>query len=103
MRQEKELELVKLEEYWKERLRKQQDDHKHMDKRSDEEFKKSVDKVSKLFKKSGSSQICSRDERQAVMECYGNNAGQALNCRETVRNFAACVNNERLKSLQPGG
>lgn len=103
VRQEKELELVKLEEYWKERLRKQQDEHKHMDKRSDEEFNKSVEKVAKLFKKSGSSQICSRDERQAVMECYGNNVGQALNCRETVRSFAACVNNERLKSLQNGG
>jgi len=102
VRQEKELELVKLEEYWKDRLRKQEEDTKHIKNINDEEFNKSVEKVGKLFKKSGSSQIC-RDERQAVMECYGNNGGQALNCRETVRSFAACVNNERLKALHPGG
>jgi len=93
--------MRKLEENWRERLKKQEEDHKTMMAVNDEEVKKSAEKVEKMFKTSGKKNIC-RDERQAVMDCYTANPGQSLKCRDTVKSFVSCVNSERMQLIHPG-
>jgi len=99
VRREKEEELAKLEKSWAERLKKQEEKQKTVEKVGVEEFKKSVSSVEEMFKTSGKKEIC-REERQAVQDCYKSNAGKPLNCHDTVQAFKACVNNERLQTLQ---
>ena len=58
MRQEKEEELKKLDENWRERLKKQEEEHSTRMRINDEEVKKTADKVEKMFKTSGKRNIC---------------------------------------------
>jgi len=94
--------MLKLDAEWKERLRAQEEKYNSRERHTDEELNQTVDNVKKLFKTSGKSEICS-DERQAVMNCYQQNSGQALNCKKTVKSFVSCVNTQRVQTLKPGG
>lgn len=101
VKQEKETEMKKLEEYWQARLKKQQEEHVAMAKLTEEEFNKKAKKVETLFATSGVRGIC-RDESEAVKECYKNNAGQTLRCRDVVKSFASCVADVRKGISQSG-
>lgn len=101
VKQEKEIEMKKLEEYWQARLKKQQEEHVAMAKLSEEEFSKNVKKVDSLFASTGARGIC-REESEAVKVCYKNNAGQTLRCRDAVKTFASCVADARKGISQSG-
>jgi len=95
VKQEKEEEMKGLEDYWKDRLQKQQDEHTAMAKLTTEEFNKSLKKVETLFAKAGTGAVC-RDESDAVKGCYTANSDKSLRCRDTVQGFANCVSRARL-------
>ncbi|XP_023322094.1 MICOS complex subunit mic25a isoform X1 [Eurytemora carolleeae] len=95
VKQEKEVELKNLEDYWNQRLVKQQEEHIAMAKLTDDEFNKSLKKVETLFATSGVQGVC-RDESDAVRDCYSSNSGKSLRCRDSVNSFAKCVSSARL-------
>lgn len=95
VKQEKEEEMKKLEDYWKVRLQNQQDEHTSMAALTEEEFTKSLKKVETLFAAAGTKSVC-RDESEAVRNCYAENKNKSLRCRESVNNFASCVSSARL-------
>lgn len=97
VRQEKEEEMKALEDYWKDRLQKQQAEHVNINKLTEEEVGKGVKSVEKLFTPAGNQQIC-RDERESVQNCYQTNSSQSLRCRDSVTGFMKCVTSARLNS-----
>jgi hypothetical protein len=97
VKQEKEEEMKNLEEYWKTRLRQQQDDHIESAKIREEEFNKNASLVQSLFVPANRKPVC-KPETQVVKECYVSNPGQTLRCREAVSSFYNCVSDARLSS-----
>jgi len=102
VRAEKEEELKKLEEYWKDRLQKQQDNHIANAKLTEEEILKSSKHVETLFKPASAREICSSSQL-AVQNCYSENPSQSLLCREKVLEFSSCVAKSRMEMLTPSG
>jgi len=102
VRAEKEEELKKLEEYWKDRLQKQQDNHIANAKLTEEEILKSSKHVETLFKPASAREMC-RSSQLAVQNCYSENPSQSLLCREKVLEFSNCVAKSRMEMLTPSG
>eukprot|EP00092_Neocalanus_flemingeri_P012838 GFUD01013832.1.p1 GENE.GFUD01013832.1~~GFUD01013832.1.p1 ORF type:complete len:325 (+),score=126.77 GFUD01013832.1:106-1080(+) len=102
VRAEKEEELKKLEDYWKDRLQKQEENHIANAKLTEEQILKSANHVETLFKPASSRDIC-RDSRLAVQTCYSENPSKPLLCREKVLEFSNCVSKSRLELLTPSG
>jgi len=95
VKQEKEEEMKKLEDYWKLRLRQQQDDHIESAKLREDEFTKNASLVTSLFVPANRKPVC-KSETDVVKECYISNVGQTLRCRDAVTNFYNCVSDSRL-------
>jgi len=106
VRAEKEEELKRLEEYWKDRLQKQEENHIANAKLTEEEILKSAKHVETLFTPASNREICSsitRDSRLAVQSCYSDNPSKPLLCRDKVLEFSSCVSKARLELLTPSG
>lgn len=102
VRAEKEEELKRLEEYWKDRLQKQEENHIANAKLTEEEILKSAKHVETLFTPASNREIC-RESRLAVQSCYSDNPSKPLLCRDKVLEFSSCVNKARLDLLTPSG
>jgi len=102
VRAEKEEELKRLEEYWKDRLQKQEENHIANAKLTEEEIVKSAKHVETLFTPASSREIC-RDSRLAVQSCYSENPSKPLLCRDIVKEFSSCVSKARLELISPSG
>jgi len=102
VRAEKEEELKRLEEYWKDRLQKQEENHIANAKLTEEEILKSAKHVETLFTPASNREIC-RDSRLAVQSCYSDNPSKPLLCRDKVLEFSSCVSKARLELLTPSG
>jgi len=90
VRTEKEQELKNVEEYWKDRLLRQEAAHAAQASLSDAEIAKNAKDIETLFKPAASRDIC-RDGRQAVQDCYSSNPKKTLICRDQVLEFSKCV------------
>jgi len=95
VKQEKEVELKTLEDYWKDRLQKQQEEHTAMKGLTEQEFNKSLKKVETLFAAAGTGAVC-RDENEALISCYSEHSKQSLRCGGTVNEFVNCVASARM-------
>merc|ERR1711881_5675 len=95
VRAEKEEELKRLEEYWKDRLQKQEENHIANAKLTEEEILKSAKHVETLFTPASNREIC-RESRLAVQSCYSENSSRPLLCRDKIKEFSSCVSKARL-------
>jgi len=102
VRAEKEEELKRLEEYWKDRLQKQEENHIANAKLTEEEIVKSAKHVETLFTPASSREIC-RDSRLAVQSCYSENPSKPLLCRDKIKEFSSCVSKARFELISPSG
>jgi len=102
VRTEKEEELKKLEDYWKERLQRQEEAHVAQAKLTESEIAARASQIQSLFKPATTRDLC-RDGRDAVKECYTANPGSTLLCREKVLEFSKCVNKARESVLTSSG
>jgi len=95
VKQDKEAELKALEDYWKDRLQKQQEEHTAMQGLTEQEFNKSLKKVETLFATAGTGAVC-RDENEALISCYSEHSKQSLRCGGRVDQFVNCVASARM-------
>jgi len=95
VKQDKEVELKTLEDYWKDRLQKQQEEHTAMKGLTEQEFNKSLKKVETLFATAGTGAVC-RDENEALISCYSEHSKQSLRCGGKVDQFVNCVASARM-------
>jgi len=102
VRAEKEEEIKKLEDYWKNRLQKQEESYIANSKLTEQEILKSVKHVESLFTPASNRDVC-RESRIAVQSCYSENPTKPLLCRDKVLEFSNCVSKSRLELLTPSG
>jgi len=98
---EKEEEMKTLDDYWKDRLQKQEESFMTNAKLTEEEIIKSAKHVGTLFKPTVNKQIC-RESQLAVQSCYEANPSKPLLCRDKVLEFTNCVAAARLEMLSSG-
>jgi len=98
---EKEEEMKTLEDYWKDRLQKQEESFMANAKLTEEEIIKSAKHVGTLFKPNVNKEIC-RESQLAVQSCYEANPSKPLICRDKVLEFTNCVAAARLEMLSSG-
>jgi len=102
LRQERELELKKVEDYWREKLKNVESKYVNLNKLTSEEFAKSVSEVEQLYKKEIYPPICP-DKEESVMKCYQDNPKQSLVCSSIVKDFSECVAAASLTALSQAG
>merc|ERR1719384_1629782 len=98
---EKEEEMKTLDDYWKDRLQKQEESFMANAKLTEEEIIKSANYVGTLFKPNVNKEIC-RESQLAVQSCYEANPSKPLLCRDKVLEFTNCVAAARLEMLSSG-
>jgi len=98
---EKEEEMKTLDDYWKDRLQKQEESFMTNAKLTEEEIIKSAKHVGTLFKPNVNKEIC-RESQLAVQSCYEANPSKPLLCRDKVLEFTNCVAAARLEMLSSG-
>jgi len=99
---EKEEEMKTQDDYWKDRLQKQEESFIANANLTEAEIAKNAKYVETLFKPAVSSEVC-RDRQLSVQACYAAHPSQPLVCREQVLQFSRCVSAARLEMLTPGG
>jgi len=87
---EKEEEIKNLDDYWKDRLQKQEESFTTASKLSEDEILKGAKYVDTLFKPANNKQIC-RESQLQVQSCYESNPSKPLVCRDKVLEFTNCV------------
>jgi len=87
---EKEEEIKNLDDYWKDRLQKQEESFTIASKLSEDEILKGAKYVDTLFKPANNKQIC-RESQLQVQSCYESNPSKPLVCRDKVLEFTNCV------------
>lgn len=104
VRAEKEEELTKLEQYWRERLASQEAEHVAQAKLTAQCMGESARLVEGLFVPAagGKTDTC-RDASNAVQSCYSSNPSKPLLCREAVLQFSQCVHSARRALLSSSG
>lgn len=98
----KEEELRKNDEYWLQRLHRQQESHKAMDRHMMQEYDQAVSDVNcSLFKvPDPNDEVPCRSSKDTVAKCYKQNRGQPLKCIQEVLAFQACVDVKRMEKIE---
>lgn len=97
---EKELELRTLEEYWKDRLRLQENSVSAGI--SEVEIAKKMEYVETLFRPAAVSRQLARENGDEVAACYSAHPGAPLLCRDAVLRFTDAVQRSRLDLVKSG-
>jgi len=99
---EKEEEMKTQDDYWRDRLQKQEESFITNAKLTEGEIIKNAKYVETLFKPAVNKAIC-RESEQSVLSCYESNPGKPLLCRDKVLAFTKCVSEARAGLVTPGG
>jgi len=99
---EKEEEMKTQDDYWRDRLQKQEESFIANAKLTEGEIIKNAKYVETLFKPAVNKEIC-RESQQSVLSCYQSNPGKPLLCRDQVLAFTKCVSEVRSGLVTPGG
>jgi len=99
VRAEKEEELGALEQYWKERLGAQEEEHVLRQRLTDTQVAAAAAKVAELFRPAAGGLPC-RESSGEVEQCYSSHPSQPLLCREKVLHFSQCVVDARIGTLK---
>jgi len=99
---EKEEEMKTQDDYWRDRLQKQEESFITNAKLTEGEVIKNAKYVETLFKPAVNKEIC-RESEQSVLSCYESNPGKPLLCRDKVLAFTKLVSEARAGLVTPGG
>ncbi|KAJ8929265.1 hypothetical protein NQ314_018058 [Rhamnusium bicolor] len=89
-------ELKKNDEYWENRIRSLEANHKRMNEIMEQEYNKACDQVqgNKMSTAVESKPPC-QDTKRAVMECYKHYPNEPMRCAKVVQAFQECVDLKR--------
>ncbi|KAJ8956023.1 hypothetical protein NQ318_006299 [Aromia moschata] len=96
MRQANIAELKKNDDYWENRIRNLEANHKKINEIIDEEQKKAVEEVMGTKKSTAVLiQPPCQDTKKAVLECYRHYPNEPMRCAKVVQAFQECVDLKR--------
>ncbi|CAO1319522.1 unnamed protein product [Diamesa hyperborea] len=102
VRKEKEAELFANDQYWGNRLKKQESDFLKNNKIMEKEFTDTVNDVKARFQQPSlihQSPPC-QDLKAKIIDCYKQNPAEALKCSSEVQNFLNCINSSRIQTVE---
>lgn len=101
IRQDQEAALRENDEYWEKRLKTIEDNHKMINRKMEEEYKKATKEIEELFSRLPPKleQPPCTNAGQHVKKCYQQNPREVLKCAKEVEAFAACVDMKRVNLL----
>ncbi|KAJ8924718.1 hypothetical protein NQ315_000870 [Exocentrus adspersus] len=96
LRQAHVAELKENDEYWTNRMKTLESNHKKINEVLDNEFKKAAQEIQQTSHKiSTSSQPPCQTSQKAVLECYKHYPNEPMRCAEVVQAFQECVDTKR--------
>jgi len=98
LREDKDAEVRKVEQYWKNQLTKLNERYDNLSAISKTEHQAAVQDVELCYKKDKHENVCV-DLKTSLLKCYKANKDRPLNCSDIVKNFSACVEQFRLEKL----
>lgn len=98
IRQEKEAELRRVEEHWRNQLLNLTNHYNELSQLTEAEYRAAIHDVEIAFAKTSFSNVCS-DQKERVLKCYKEHKDRPLECAGEVKEFAACVQKFRLENL----
>ncbi|XP_064093231.1 uncharacterized protein LOC135205990, partial [Macrobrachium nipponense] len=98
LREEKEQEIKKLNQDWRDKLDAREKEFIKMARLSEDQVASTLKEVEGLFMKASCSPVC-QNHQDAVMHCYQDHPRQSLRCAREVEQFAQCVDLSRLQSV----
>jgi coiled-coil-helix-coiled-coil-helix domain-containing protein 3 len=101
IRQDQEAALRENDQYWEKRLKTIEDNHKMINRKMEDEYKKAAKEIEELFSRLPAKlqQPPCTNAGQHVKNCYQQNPREVLKCAKEVEAFAACVDMNRVNLL----
>ncbi|KAG8576797.1 hypothetical protein GDO81_009976 [Engystomops pustulosus] len=100
--EEKERELKRQDEYYKEQLARLEERSAQFYKVTTEQYQSAANTVEARFKKYESRPVCA-DLQAQILQCYQQNPQQTLSCSVLARQYLQCVNSAKQSMLGRGG
>lgn len=98
LREEKEQEIKKVHQEWREKMDARELEFTKMARLSEEEVSNALKEVENLFMKASCTPVC-QGQQEKVMNCYQDHPRQSLRCAREVEHFTECVDLSRLQSI----
>ncbi|KAL0281397.1 UNVERIFIED_CONTAM: hypothetical protein PYX00_002395 [Menopon gallinae] len=99
--QAKEKELKESENYWSKRIENLEQQHVELKQVMEDQYHKAVDEINnQVPRPPPDTPFPCMEHKNRVLSCYSKNSKQPLLCAEAVTEFADCVTNRRIDSLQ---
>lgn len=101
VRKEKEAELFANDQYWGERLKKQEDEFLKNNKILEKEFNDTIGEVKNRFKHSAFANQAPpcQEFKSRIIDCYRKNPTETLKCANEVQEFMNCINRARISAI----
>ncbi|KAL7046243.1 hypothetical protein ACKWTF_002522 [Chironomus riparius] len=101
VRKEKEAELLANDQYWGERLKKQEDEFLRNNKILEKEFNDTIAEVKNRFKHSSFANQAPpcQEFKSRIIDCYRKNPTETLKCANEVQDFMNCINRARVAAI----
>ncbi|XP_069485727.1 MICOS complex subunit MIC19 [Ambystoma mexicanum] len=100
--EEKEKQLKKQEEYYKDQMARLEDRSAQFYKVTTEQYLKASNEVEARFKRYDANPICA-DLQGKIFQCYQENPKKTLNCSSLASQYLYCVNSAKQTMLRRGG
>ncbi|KAM9310969.1 MICOS complex subunit MIC19 [Gastrophryne carolinensis] len=100
--EEKERELKRQDEYYKEQLARLEERSAQFYKVTTEQYQEAANTVEARFKRYESHPICA-DLQAQILQCYQQNPQKTLNCSALASQYMQCVSNAKQSMLGRGG
>ncbi|XP_018421741.1 PREDICTED: MICOS complex subunit MIC19 [Nanorana parkeri] len=100
--EEKERELKRQDEYYKEQLARLEERSAQFYKVTTDQYQEAANSVEARFKRYESNPVCA-DLQAQILQCYHQNPQQTLSCSALASQYMQCVNNAKQSMLGRGG
>lgn len=98
IRQEKEAEIQRVQEHWRNQLLNLTEHYSKLAEQTEAEYRAAVEDIQRSFSKESFNDVCS-EQKGCVLKCYKENKDKPLFCANEVKEFASCVDKFRIDKL----
>ncbi|KAI9555301.1 hypothetical protein GHT06_017816 [Daphnia sinensis] len=98
IRQEKEAEIQRVQEHWRNQLLNLTEHYSKLAEQTEAEYRAAIEDIQRSFSKESFKDVCG-EQKGCVLKCYKENKDKPLFCANEVKEFASCVDKFRADKL----